>query len=688
MRYEIKSQCVTFFFEDSKHMKDRVATQSFAGTLLTEHQVVLLVESLVKKTQGQAPRSQKGITTGFLRPLFTFFQKEGILWPTTSADWQITVYRFFQFCLVDTSWSQARMDYRMSLWKGRVGPLLNFLVEEEIIPSGIRIPKIEQKKIRSISNVQPMLGQRHASVVDVGEQPSKLLVDIGFGMKDEEYLNSVEKKCRHLVGVIQDTCRGHWDALMRDFETGRQLAKEVTDSQIEEVIKTGKYKVSLRNQSGGLPRLASPLSSKGHVWALAFVRYSLASGTDSRCVSVNALRASPFFPKRLFFTRRDGESYSALEGLTALKKEQLRKLTGASRFFRFAGFFSNLDIAAVRCLLTIEHPQFNAESLQDAKLLDVSGKPYLLLTDNNENSIFSVDKPRAGRRKYAVLTPVAQKLVMDILRCTAPAREVLRRAGDKAWRYLFIGCRQKSGVVGGIGAVEGRTTYLTGAKNSIALTTLYPSLLQNGLNKGFFDYRRLRNTLGVLRWFETGSILEMSRRLGNTYKVTLEHYLPPALLHAWNTRIIRRFQNTLIVLAAHDEPYLLEVTDFSSMADLQHFIAQIIVEYPAGTSMLAEEVQWRLNFMQSQELRVKPLASSLLSIRLSPKSLGLLYSYSDLALRTMTPDVLDKTDTLSGLSPRHFTDMATMLRHAAESDSIHISLRESLDVPLFALIEI
>ena len=188
--------------------------------------------------------------------------------------------------------------------------------------------------------------------------------------------------------------------------------------------------------------------------------------------------------------------------------------------------------------------------------------------------------------------------------------------------------------------------------------------------------------MGVIRWFETGSILEMSRRLGNTRKVVLEHYLPPSLLHAWNTRIIRRFQNTLIVLAAHDEPYLLEVTDFSNIADLQHFISQLVMDYPTKTSPLAEEVHKRFGSEQKRKTASSKQIPGLLNIRLSPSSLGFLYSFSDLALRTMTPDALDKVDVLNGLAPRRFTDMATLLRHAAESESIHASLRESLDIQL------
>lgn len=680
MRYEIKNQSLTFYLDNPKRLAETITTQPFAGSGLSEQQVIPLAESMVKKFRGQSLGAQKqSATIGFLRPLFAYFQTTGTSWPTTSANWQLTVYGLFQFYLADTSWSRARAGFRMKSWQTKIRGLLEFLIEEEIIPRDVVIPKIDQKRNSSLAKDRPLLGQPCAKLGNLSTQPKKLLVDISFGMTDAGYLDAVEKKCRHLVEVIRDTCLEHWDGLMRDGTSGRRLAEQVTDAEIEEAMAAGRFGTYSAKRHRVL-LYASSLHPQGRNWALAVVRHKLATGADIGCVSLRTLRASPFYRNDSFSHERD--SHIALEDLTAMTREQWQVLPLHARFYRFAGLLSNLDAAAACCLLTIEHPELTSESLQSAKLLNVHGKPYLLLTDSDKRSILSLDKPRAGKRKSVVLTPLSQKLVMDILRWTAPVREVLRRAGDKTWRYLFLGVKRLNGSNGFLGIVEAPPIYLTGGQSSIGLTTLYSALSQNGLTKGSFDFRRLRNTLGVIRWFETGSILEMSRRLGNTRKVALEHYLPPALLHAWNTRIIRRFQNTVIVLAAHDESYLLEVTDFSNMADLQHFIAQLIVDYPARTSPLADEVQRRLGTEQQREAVLLASMPGLLSIRLSPKSLGLLYSYSDLALRTLAPDELDRVDVLSGLAPRQFTDMATLLRHAAESDRIHASLSESLDVPL------
>jgi len=118
------------------------------------------------------------------------------------------------------------------------------------------------------------------------------------------------------------------------------------------------------------------------------------------------------------------------------------------------------------------------------------------------------------------------------------------------------------------------------------------------------------------------------------------------------------------------------------MADLQHFIAQLIVDYPAKTSPLSDEVQQRLASPEKEAQISMSSRQGLLNVRLSPQSLGYLYAYSDLAFRMLSEDELDRVDVLSGLAPRQFTDMATLLRHAVENESIHATLRECLDVAL------
>jgi hypothetical protein len=263
MRFEIKNQLVTFYLDNPKRTAEAIATQSFAGSGLSEQLIIPLVESLVKKFRGQSLGYQRSVTSMFLRPLFAYFKATGTSWPISSADWQLTVYGFFQFYLTDTGWSQARTGFRMKAWQSRVGGLLEFLMEEEIIPNAVVIPKINHRKLSSLAKDQPLLGQPRSRTFNVATQPQKLLVDISFGMTDADYLDVVEKKCRHLVSVIRDTCMEHWDGLMRDGAIGRKLAEQVTDAEIEEAIMIGKYGTP-RSKGGAPTRYASPAHPQGH----------------------------------------------------------------------------------------------------------------------------------------------------------------------------------------------------------------------------------------------------------------------------------------------------------------------------------------------------------------------------------------------------------------------------------------
>ena len=679
MRYEIYGEVVTFYIDNPKRDNPDTRRVSFAGTGLTPEQFTPMLDATMDCRRGNSLSTQDAATRA-VEDIFAGFSAIGVSWPTHSQDWTLFLLRFFQWYFTNTE-SGFRTDIRSKVWSSHLVPWFCCLKDAEIIPLDVVIPRAQTKKLASLEGgVKHLLGQGRRCITDPKVSAQRLLVDVSFGMTDADYLDAIEHQCRRLVDLIKEVCLQHWRGVMRDAETGRKLAAQVSDDMIDRALAEGRYGELLKTRRGHqFVRYASPAHHQGIGWALAWARHSLRRGNTRDCVSAVTMRQSPLFNTRAF--KGGGENnYPVLDGLTILTPEQWEKFLGSARFYRFAGLLSGLDASAACVLLTIEHPQFTSESLQDAMLLNVRGKPRLLLTDNAERAILTIDKPRAGKLKSAALSELAQQVVQDIIRATAPVREVLKRAGDKRWRYLFLGALNdhRASRVGILSVLIVRPALLNGTYNMLSLPRLYPLLTHNNLKSGTLDFRRLRNTLGVLKWFETGSILEMSRTLGNTRKVALKNYLPAALLHAWNTRIIRRFQNTLIVLAAHDEPYLLAVTDFSNLADLQHFIAQLILDYPANTSPLADEVQRRLRGASPSATSSSTLG--FLNVRLSPKSLAYLYAFRDLAIKTLSTEQQDRVDALSGLSPRQFIDMAKLLTYVAENTELHPALRDSLDV--------
>lgn len=676
MRFEILTGKVTFFLENPKRHTPSTVSFSTKGVRLNEETLRRICSALTNQARGHLSTSQRNYLKDFLRPLLAYFQSPDTDFPCNSNEWQIFLLRFFQYYLVDTVWSTASPNTRMTFWKSLVRCIFEFWILEEIIPYDVVIPSIALKQLRKTSSSQKLLGEHPALPAPIGKPPQKLLVSIEFASPAAEYLDIIESRCREKVRAVQQVCQAHWDALMSDGRSGTQFRSTVKTSEIENAINSGLH---WEIRKGVRIPLASDTRPQGHAWALAVTYYLMLKGQSQNCVSIKTLKASKFFAVRTF----EYGGFKILAEHTAMPLEAFNELRGYGRYYRFAGILSSLDAAVACCLLTIEHPEFTSDALQSAKLLNPRGKAHLLITDNAQSSIFSLDKPRAGRRKSVALTPLAQQLIKDIVAWTARIRGVLKRAGDKAWRFLFLGY----GMGGKLGPLDPNARLLNGRDKAPSLTRLYPALAEQGLTDANFDYRRLRTTMGVLRWFETGSIREMSRRLGNTRRVALEHYLPAALLRAWNTRIIRRFQNTLIVLAAHSEDYLLEVTDFASINDLQDFIAQLLLEYPADSSLLAKEVNTRLQFnRQLSDGNEAPFFSnSILNIKLSAKSLSYLYAYSDFVEKTLAPSALIVADAETGLSPAQFVDLARLIRHACENDSVAADMRELLELPRLRL---
>lgn len=674
MRYEIARPTIIFFLDNPKREAPSQAIISCAATPLTDVDLTRVCTALARQFHGAALGSQRNCLGYFLKPLLAYCQATGAELPKTSDQWQVFLLRFFQFFLSDTTWSTASASIRMSNWNALVTSIFRFWSEEKILPLDANIPSIRMKNVQSGAKNQRLLGERKPAPTRIAEPPQKILVNIDFSERDADYLEKIEKACRLKIDLIKDVCLSHWNARMADCETGRFFSASVLPSDITAVVESGEYAQRIRG--GSLTPLASRSCPNGHVWALAITKGFLQTGTDQNCVSIHAHRSSPFFKKKTFI---GASYYSVLAHHTAMPTEAFAQLTSLDQYFRFAGILSSLDAAVACCLLTIEHPQFTSDALQSAKLLNSRDKSYLLLTDNDQSSILSLDKPRAGSRKSVALTPLAQKLVSEIIAMTAPVRAVLKRAGDKNYRYLFLGY----GKSGRLGILEPTTRFLNNVHNTNSIARLYPQLRVHDLGPGTFDYRRIRATMGVLTWFETGSVREMSRRLGNTIRVVIEHYLPAALLHAWNTRMIRRFQNTLIVLAAHDEDYLLDVTDFTSVADLQHFVAQLVIEFPGASSPLAKAVQKRLGsaIFESGIDGDLVVPEGLLNIRLSPSSLSYLYAFSDFAVNALTEEALIRVDPQSNLAPSQFVDLARLIRHACESESVASDLSELLDLP-------
>ncbi|WP_431474576.1 hypothetical protein RVM24_18965 [Marinobacter sp. KM021] len=694
------------------HLKDPRSTKPSTRELyelgkVNDPVVERIIEAFKRKLIGSPFRSQVNGLGCFLRPLGVFLNS----WIADSskktvafdlASWQACVCDFAVWWLVRDD-SKATLATRCGVWQRVVIPFFEYLQEEDVLPFGLVFPKLKLPKEQTSSNPQQpkLIGESPAMAVSEEHAIEKAPLDRTlagpvFWRADAEYLDEIETTLRERDAMLASALDDYWLKLIKDYRTGWRLKRQISDVEWHAQEAAGDWAYGYYTKAGitfddpkvgrRMP-LCTPLNPRGHVWLLRFLQHFLLGLEDAKDFNLKAIQTHPAVCVSCFKHPRR-TPIEPLRRLTALSNEQFDVIPTAAFFWRFFGLLSMLDMAVAITILIREHANWTPEAIAGAKLLDAHGKSYLLITDStNPAEIFSVDKPRAGSRKCAILSKRSIRVVRHLLRATAPVRDVLRRSGNPHWRYLFLGYMRHKG----LGHPSSIPSSLLNRREMVeaSLVRFYPKLTQAGLGVGTLDFSKVRATQGVLAWFDKGSVKAVKQRLGNSYRVSIEHYIPETLLAAWNERIIRRFQNTLVVLAAAEEDYLLEVVDMPSLADLHRFLAQLVYELPPGRSPIADRLQarfgerYRIDEPESENLNnQKKTPKESLHVRLNPSCIALLLAYREWAKTQLSPAMQQQADRQTGLTPAHFIELAGMLQSAAQSDQIGKDLSRVLNVKL------
>lgn len=673
MNFELIDDSVVFTLPHPKRAAPARVTFTLNKSMINNAQWAQIFSVITDLNFGTRLTTQRTRLSVSVRPLIEYFSHSEKEFPKSFDDWNYFLVDFFQFYLTDETWSCASLASRLAGWQTVMKSVFSACINRGLIPEHVPIPHSGKRRFITKESSNIVLAEEEISQAPQDIQSQKLLVNVDFAENDADYLEKFEVKCKLVISTLRDVCMSHWDALIKDAHTGKRISEKISRDDIRAHIENNSYTFRLRG--GRLTPLASNKYPDGHVWGIALIRLSIEMGQHPDFASVQTIRRSPFFPDKSF--KSSVVRYSELDALTSMDKAIFRRLHLKAQFARFVGVLSPLDVAAVSCILIMEHPQLTPHSLSNARLINRRNKTFLLLTDTTGKPIMSVDKPRAGTRKAFVLTETSARLLDDINSMTREVRALLRRFGHKAWKYLFLGASP----LNTLKPIGETTSFL--ALEGASLVNLYPKLGDVGLKYGTFDYRKLRTTLGILKWFETGSIIEMSRTLGNSGRVALEHYIPPELLKAWNTRLVRRFQNLIIILAAHDEPDLVELTDFTKISDLQKYVSQLMLEFPKNSSPISDAIHKRFsNEGPSKTAQFSLDFDSVLNIRVSDISLAHLYAFSEFAVNNLSDAEINKVDPSSSLSPAQFISLSQLLQHACEDKNISSRIRELVNVPL------
>lgn len=445
--------------------------------------------------------------------------------------------------------------------------------------------------------------------------PKIYLSNDSLHLEADQYLLKLKARMELASSTVASACTLYWETMLKCHEIGRSLIDEVPACEVQQIIDGGDFYVN------GV-HVAHPDNPKCLSWFLAVARHYAVNDLQLTTVSIYELRKRPFF--RRLFSIPAARKRIVNKMIEAAGDKAVRKKTNNETLNRLLGFLCPRDCGAACAILMGENPKFTAEAIANCRLYTQGGKPYIRTEADLERIIFSVDKPRAGKRKVSGLPPLSAKIVKDVMACTKELRARLIASGHPGWRKMFIiSTRNK---IGTSGEIPQSLHTLSGESLFKVLTN---ELASGGIHKDGFSLKKIRATQGIIKFLETGSLRAVADILGNSVAVVKSNYIPAFLRLKWATRCLRMMQQKLIVVATDGTPWELESTDFSSPEIREMFIQKMLKDAVNGDAF-SEIIRKKFKgHLQSFDEVIQAVEDRELIIILSPESLAALYAHEE-----------------------------------------------------------
>ncbi|KPB98523.1 hypothetical protein [Pseudomonas syringae group genomosp. 3] len=589
----------------------RIATANYP---LTAHldDIVLLCDSTVKMSGGAAVETQATNVSALQRKFNFLASRKGRL-PKTDVEWKNFSLAHLTFHLTDTVFSNPSFSSRKSSWP-MARALYQQLQLDGHMPWSVPILSLSMKGSTlgfEDSTARTVLGERRQKVEFKNKAlPQKYLVDQTFALSDEEFIDVIESKLMIASSAVRDGCYEYWTKMKATHDNGRQLINSISTEQIEKVLASGEF------GSKNRPCVCDPRSPMGINWFLAVANYYF--HTDPNLTQISFRNLEKRYP---FFSRLKSSNL-----FKKLVKLELRKVAGIGNdnrmqpteiLNRLLGLLSSRDCAAAAALLTIENPVFNSMPLQQAKLINENGDSFYAVTING-NVIFSVEKPRAVSRKVSSFSSLSEMIMDDVIQATQVIREKLMNCNDARYRFLFLVSHRST-----LGTTNSIDSKLNGPSGLNLYNAIYLDERAPGVMPNTFTLSHIRNTEGIIEFLAKGSLASMAKKLGNTIQTLLGSYIPPWLIECWCERIIRRFQQKLVIVANAKTPWLIPASDFTCLEQITAFVKSMLTEGREGDAF-TKAIEERFGSKNER----KPAEA--MFINLNPDSLAALYAYEDL----------------------------------------------------------
>lgn len=556
--------------------------------------------------------------------------------PSTSEKWQLLIKNLYATTLT-TPTITANVKTRVAIWNSNIKPFLEYLQLRDFIPVDVLVPKMKKStQCESDSSFQvTLIGEKKPQKKESHDCSKKLITPVSLCRTDAEYLDELfydlEVKRNNLHGVLIN----YWLTIKSHFDFTNKLINNINLNLYHERLASSNLNNVYKNLEG-LPPRHNHFAGEKSKESFAYFLYAVKA--RKKPFTLNVCNDDRGMPNKSSLNKNKEYYFSVLP---KLKIENDEGITLSDRLNWCVGLLTPKCISFLIALLIMENPSFNYESLLFADIKDKDNK--YLFEQGEISQTFTIAKERAKTFKKSNLSKVS----IDIISHLIYINNYFIEAIPNALKNKLCLCIKNLNSLT-VPNPKNITNYLSGnwSDDRVDCNSIYqifPSLKEYGLVQNTVSHKKIRATEGVLEFFRTGSIKAVSRKMGNTKKVALEHYLPKALIAGYNTRQIRRFQNLLIVAATKKEDYLLEATDFNNLSEINSFISDML-------SMDIKGVNPLLSVITKGE-STKPNDGELIT-SISIKSLTLLYTYRLSAEKNhIESSVLLRKDIKSDLSP-------------------------------------
>jgi len=238
-------------------------------------------------------------------------------------------------------------------------------------------------------------------------------------------------------------------------------------------------------------------------------------------------------------------------------------------FFDRETIFNEKHLFATCALLIESHPE-----ITDSFITKCDFETSLVDGVYSENAFLISKKSRRGSElaeQKIALTTETKNILQDYFLLTKDLRENLQNTNHKLKDLMFI-CCSNNHPLEIKQPLEFKTCYVQKSIYNFLITKGYSDEDAKNYSNSI-SLTKIRSTKAIQIYFETENTSKMAEALGHhKYNANLlSHYLPKSILDFFQERWIRIFQKGIILEAVKDSPYILEITKFNDMEEVNEF---------------------------------------------------------------------------------------------------------------------